>query len=109
MSDNLDGVKKTIKDLLNLANDDGAFDGEIENALKHAQRLMAEHHITEEDLKTSETKETFDEYETYSHGKSYTKWEARLCVFISKLVGSPLVYFHEQQLKRKGPVLRYRR
>lgn len=46
----LEKVKQNIRDLLNLANNDAAAEGEIANAVKFADRLMAEHDLSEADL-----------------------------------------------------------
>jgi len=50
----LDNVKDTIRKLLNLAENDGAADGEIDNALRFARRLMHQHHLSEEDIDRSD-------------------------------------------------------
>jgi len=44
-------IKEKIRKLLNLAEDDGAMEGEINNALNFARRLMLQHNISEEDIK----------------------------------------------------------
>lgn len=45
-----DAIKDRIRKLLNLAENDAATEGEIENAMRFAQRLMAEHCLTEADV-----------------------------------------------------------
>lgn len=43
-------IKERIRKLLNLAADDGAAEGEIDNALRAARRLMLQHQIGEDDV-----------------------------------------------------------
>ena len=51
-----DAVINRIRKLLNLANDNGASEGEIENALKFAKDLMEKHDLAEaEDLSNPDT------------------------------------------------------
>jgi len=47
---NLEGVKDTIRKLLRLAENDAATEGEIDNALRFAHRLMTRHFLTREDI-----------------------------------------------------------
>lgn len=49
-SDSADRIKRRIRGLLNLAQGDGAAEGEISNAMRMAADLMAEHHISQADI-----------------------------------------------------------
>lgn len=84
----IDEVKRTIKDLLSLASDEAAFDGEIANAMKHASRLMTAYHLNEADLKDKPVEPEYNKTTYYSKGVSVTNWELQLAHFIDKLVGS---------------------
>lgn len=98
MSDNLDRVKDRIRKMLNLAKDDSAAAGEIDNALRFAQQLMAQHHLSEDDIVEGEPMPVFDpikaEYgRTFvSVGKKIYAWEDSLSGFCAKFVGGVKVY-----------------
>lgn len=70
MSD-LDGVKKKINSLLKMSEANGAGETEAMNAMNIASRLMQEHGITMEDLKTnSEASKSFNFDKAGSHSGS---------------------------------------
>ena len=92
----IDGVKSRIRKLLNLAADDAAAQGEIENAVAAAQKLMDAHHIAETDLAekeagTTEIAETTDGYKrrtAYGGGDGRSvKWEGWLANAVTRAVG----------------------
>lgn len=112
MTQNIDEVKRTIKDLLNLANNEAAFDGEIENALLHASRLMTAYHLSEDEIKEDEKPKEpeYDRTTYYSKGTSVTHWELELAHFVNKLVGSTghyTSYAVEIGETKKTPVIFY--
>jgi len=92
MSD-LERVKERVRKLLNLAANDGAADGEIDNAMRSARQLMESHHLSEDDLAT-EPAEQFADIESAPKDRSYAsvgrnsyRWEASLSSFVKDFVG----------------------
>jgi hypothetical protein len=83
---NNDAIKDRIRKLLNLAENDGASEGEIENAMRFAQRLMAEHHLDEADIDRNpdqrRTPEDIASSKSYTHvsvplgASKMSYWEA---------------------------------
>ncbi len=92
MSTELNQVKDTIRKLLNLARNDAATEGEINNAIKFAQRLMAAHHLTEENIGDNEQKKVIGQGVVYASGARADAWEHGLAIFITKFIGSVGVY-----------------
>ncbi len=98
MSGDNEKIKDKVRKLLNLANDSGAFDGEIENAMRFARRLMLQHNITEEELGSprdphevaAETE--YAQADAFSLGSNISNWECLLMSAISKLVGTVGAY-----------------
>lgn len=107
MSNN-EKAKATIRALLNLANDDGAADAEIENALRLARREMLKHNLTEEDVaeekaRTPEEIAADTEYaqrDGYATGANLAAWEGQLGMVIADLVGTVGVYRNHAQARR---------
>lgn len=106
---NLEQVKDTVRKLLNLARNDAATDGEINNALKFAQRMMSEHHLSEDDL----GQEPEDQYEAIDQaecGQTFTSvgrkiylWESQLARFCAAFVGGVKYYAsHSQSVQRSA-------
>ncbi len=102
-------IKERIRNLLELAGDDGAADQEVDNALKFARRLMLKHNIDDEDL--AEPRDPHEiaadiEYgkrEVYSSGARVTDWERDLGSVISMLIGSVNHYRDPQKTERRTP------
>lgn len=103
MSTTTDSVKARIRKLLQLAENDAATDGEISNAIAFAQRLMAEHHLSEEQVKEGDPvnlhavqadleKLTMLRLAAFGQGEKLASWEVTLSMFVSKLVGGVGVY-----------------
>jgi hypothetical protein len=112
---NLETVKSRIRKLLNLAGDDAAADGEIDNALAAARRLMLEHSINEADVKTAEEAyaalDRFDassiEYGTTSVDatkRALSAWESTLTHVITGLVGTVKCYTNRSHKTAHGTV-----
>lgn len=100
-------IKDRVKKLLNLANDSAAFDGEIDNALRAARKLMLEHNITERDLETAKdnmSQETVvnGQVETYSFGAHVSTWEGVLMMAVMKLVGTVGCYKTATTVERRA-------
>jgi hypothetical protein len=93
----IDKVKQTIADLLNLARNDAATQGEIDNAMRFARRLMDAHHLSEDDCKTQQNQPQAMSWECgekpiYGYNTRFMLWEVRLAQFIEKFVGSVGIY-----------------
>lgn len=104
MSASTDAIKARVRALLNLAENDAATEGEIDNAVRFARRLMDAHHLSEDDCKNDphakaadeERGEMAQEY-AMGTGRHVCSWENRLCQFVSKLVGSVDAYICDGQ------------
>lgn len=86
----IDRVKDRIRKLLALAENDGAAQGEIDNAMAFAAALMAEHHVTREEAHATAGAEERREYgygESYTTGANLSTWESALGHAISELCG----------------------
>ena len=109
MSESLESVKKTIRDLLNLARNDAATEGEIDNAIRFARRLMDRHHIDEDDCHDPHTaaavEELMDCGENWLDNQFINQWEHGLAWFVRNLVGSVGHYINRPQTVRKNGVL----
>jgi hypothetical protein len=96
---NMDNVKKTIGDLLRLAGCDGATDGEVRNAMRFAQRMMEEHHLTEDDLvdEPEDQEQAIRNAQTgtvsTSVGGKHSEWEHDLARFVCTFVGGIKWYY----------------
>ena len=106
----LSKVKETIRQLLNLAENDAAAELEAENALRFARRLMLRHNIDQADLEAprdpheiAADAETvnYDQQGAYSHRGFIAAWEKRLAWAIDQLVGTVNHYYEGgTQLRR---------
>ncbi len=104
----LSAAKKTIRDLLNLADDDAAARLEVDNALHFARRLMLRHNLTADDCPEEKPKnahevaadEEYGTSETYSVGARLSTWESDLYSAIKNLVGTVHFYQSGRRLKR---------
>ena len=92
--DGSDKIKDKIRKLMNLANDSGAFDGEIDNALRFARRLMLEHNIDEKELGQPQdpieaaAKTQYAQADAFTHGTDLSLWESVLKNAICDLIGT---------------------
>jgi hypothetical protein len=105
MSDTVDNVKARIRKLLNLAENDAATEGEVANAVAFAQRLMAEHHLSEHEVRqdcqpnahavmADLEKLAMLQMAAYGQGEKLASWERTLGSFVAKLIGSVGVYLN---------------
>lgn len=98
----LEKVKDRIRKLLNLASNDAAADGEIDNALRFAQKLMADHHLSEDDIGPDGECPEFDasiaemKRQGVGVGRKVSFWERKLCNFVERFVGGVRVYLDQQ-------------
>jgi hypothetical protein len=91
-------IKDRIRKLLNVAQNDAATEGEIDNALRFAKQLMDKHHLDEADL----VEEPADQWQQIaaarrdrvwaSVGKKFYAWENHLACFAADFVGGVGVY-----------------
>lgn len=87
MSDPTDRIKSRVRKLLNLANDQSAAEGEIENALRYARALMDQHHLDEADLDEEVREERMAQMIATCGGSKMSAWESALAHAIVKVIG----------------------
>lgn len=104
-------IKDRIRKLLNLGADDGAFDGEVTNAMAAARALMLKHQIDDSDLERSDedrVEETvFGTGRAYSNNRFLSKWESALQYAISDLVGTVGCYRLSAEQREKDGRLQF--
>jgi len=105
MTTNTDQIKKTVADLLRLAENNAATEGEVENAIRFARRLMDAHHLSEEECRKdphafAAKKEIMGEQATYGFVRT-------LSVFVEKLVGSVGIYRTRKQIVKKNNIVQF--
>lgn len=107
MSD-MDRIKETIRDLLNLADNDGAFEQEAENALRFARKLMNRHGLDQSDLEeerdaTSVAAAADVEYgrrNSFSESSTLSKWEETVATTACEILGTVQWYVQTKILKK---------
>lgn len=102
MSADIGRIKDRIRKLLNLAADDGAAEGEIDNALRAARQLMLAHQLSEddvtapvEDLRTPEQIAADTEYgrdKSWASSPRLMQWQTMLAQTVCKFLGTVQVY-----------------
>ena len=106
-------VKDTIRKLLNLAHDDGAMQGEIDNALRFARRLMLRHNISELDLAHDPHEQAADiEYGRSNFeldGSIVPQWETTLAWAIARLIGTVGFYAAKTNKRTEHGTLVFRK
>ena len=87
-------IKDRIRKLLNVAEDDAATDGEIENAMRAAQSLMAAYKLTEADCPADTARPTtYGEQRCYAAGSNLSNWESYLMHFCCDFVRTAQFYY----------------
>lgn len=87
-------IKRRIRGLLNISQDDGASQGEIDNAMRLAAQLMNEHHVSQAEAEAHCPESRCDDDSRMGQrgartvGSSYTTWEFTLAHAVARLVGS---------------------
>jgi hypothetical protein len=104
-------IKDRIRKLLNLAADDGAAEGEIDNALRAARHLMMAHQLSEddvtvppEDLRSPEEIADDAEYGTaksWGEAEREPAWKGSLAVTIASFIGTVKCYHDCPMVHRK--------
>lgn len=88
----LDNVRKTVADLLRLAENDAASQGEVDNAVKFARRLMEQHHLTEDDCRQADPNAprelVMGKTEVYGYNVRMIWWERNLAGWVRDVIGS---------------------
>ena len=103
-------IKDRVRKLLNLAADDGAAEGEIDNALRAARRLMLDHQLSEddvsapeEDLRTPEQIAADTKYGTaksWSNASRVPSWQGTLAQAVAKFIATVDVYHDHPAVMR---------
>lgn len=106
MSIELEQAKDTIRKLLNLADNDAAAEGEIDNAFHFADRLMRAHHLSMTDVEGDPHDESakeelweFDAVHGWSTGRHFCSWEFSLALFVCEFLGSVKHYVASNVVK----------
>lgn len=86
----LDTVKSRIRKLMNYASDPAAHPGEVENALRHAMRLVDEHHLSLHDVTRTDAPPslTFSMHAAFTNTRVLTPWERTLGHAVRNLYGT---------------------
>jgi len=90
-------IKDQIRKLMCLGEDTAAFEGEAENALRFARRLMLRHNVTAQDMEEARgiheaaadaDAEEYGTADAYSVGANLSLWESTLSWAVAGLVGT---------------------
>lgn len=109
MQKNIEQIKSDIRAMLNLAKNDAAAEGEIENAMKFARRYMVMYNLTEEDVAVDPNHidlSFIDELEIVEvecdiPDRQLATWESSLATVVSKTIGSVQVFLKHVAVKNK--------
>lgn len=104
---NLDKIKDKLRKLLMLSDGVGASQGEIDNAMAAATRLMTQHNLTREDVDMHAQDPTknvkMGRSSSVSLGRNFSTWESMLCQFVTKFIGYASYYSSPSvALKKNG-------
>lgn len=108
MSTDNEKIKSRVRKLLNLANDSAAFDGEIQNALRFARRLMVQHNIDESDLGTPRDPHEaaadvdYSQADAFTEGENFSLWEGWLMRAVCELIGTVNSYRTHEKTSRRS-------
>jgi hypothetical protein len=88
---NLDRIKDKLRKLLNLSDSNNASQGEIDNAMNAATRLMSQHNLTRDDIDLSADDPVknmkIGRHSSVSLGRNFSTWEGSLLNFVSTFIG----------------------
>ena len=101
-------VRETIQKMLRLAEDPAAQQGEIDNAMRFVNKLMAEHQLTQEDIELGKTDEKVLDLEKKEMGRQFAmfgsnkrcEWEFSAASFACHVVGGVKYYIGPEQIWR---------
>ena len=114
-----DRIKRRIRGLLNLAANDAASEGEIDNAMRMAAQLMDEHHLSEADARAAQPQaerreQPMGQADAPAAGAKWSTWESALASAVGTLVGSVKCYRCHAETKsgmfgapRRGVCIRF--
>ena len=93
MDANLEKVKQRVKKLLNLAQNDGAQDGEIAAAMQQAEAMMEKYHLAQTDVAAAQIDKPAQPEHFEKVGQAFetgrlSQWENHLYHAVKTLVGS---------------------
>ena len=104
---NVERVKDTIRKLLNLAANDAATEGEVNNAIRFARKLMLEHQLNEEDCQPGDESDEeriaraeCQRVSVNSQSAKCSGWESDLSTFVCRFIGGVRVYEETNQIRR---------
>ena len=87
----LSNVKDKLRKLLNLSTNAGAAEGEVDNAMAAATRLMTQHNLTREDVDMHAQDPVqnvrLGRHASVSLGRNFSSWEGMLAVFVKEFIG----------------------
>jgi|GEM_PF-5963125 len=103
----IDRIKAKLAKLIRLSDDEGATDGEIANALRMANEIMAKHQLTRDDIDTDAddpvARVAMGRTTVFCKGANATTWEASLSQFVCEFIGSVGCYTEPKvALRKKG-------
>jgi hypothetical protein len=112
MSTNVDRVKDTIRKLLNLAANDAATEGEVNNAIRFARKLMLEHQLSDEDCKANDESDEeriaraeCQQFSINSQSAKCSGWESDLSTFVCHFIGGVRCYWKTNQIRRVNGIV----
>ena len=102
---NVDRVKSSIRAMLNLANDNAASQGEIDNAMRFVRKLMDEHNLTDEDVSAVDEKMLNLERaelgeKRIKRGLQAVAWHGYAASFVVELIGTVKCYLSAKTPER---------
>ena len=112
MAPNLDAIRSRIQKCLNLAENDAAMGGEIDNALRFARRLMIQHNLSEAEVRcdaqpkgaheiAADVEATeYDRVFFQSSGGKLSTWERAVVHAVMDLIGTVSWYRHGTETKK---------
>ena len=97
MSD-IDTIKNRVRKLMAVAGDGVATDGEIENAMRLAAKLIDQHHLNADELQPAEPEAEIRMGRAFgiSQARWFTTWESVLARAIERLFGCVKVYIDRE-------------
>lgn len=103
----LSKIKDKLRKLLNLSGDVSASEGEIDNAMSAATRIMAQHNLTRDDIDMKSDDPVANvrmgRHATTSIGGNLSTWESMLAHFVVRFIGYVSWYkTGTQMLKKNG-------
>lgn len=92
-----DRAKETVRKLLAVANDSAASEAEIENAMKHAARLIDQHQIDRAELEaktdgTAQAEQPMGRHAAQTTATNFSTWEKTLAQAVAKIFGNVACY-----------------